>query len=192
MLGLNPQPIYFYCSRGAAELERSHPDAILASILRQLVDIRSSESLPRPIVEKFKKRGESFDSKGPTLEESLRIIISLKECNETTIIVVDALDECATETRQTLLEAFEKIVERSSGLVKIFVSSRDDQDIVCSLRDHPQLEISSEKNTDDIESFVEIETRALVRKGRLLRNSGAKEEMKGLIVNQICEGADGM
>lgn len=108
------------------------------------------------------------------------------------IIIVDALDECDPETRQSLLDAFEDILRESAGLVKIFVSSRDDQDIVCTLREYPNMNISSDKNTTDIEVFDEKETQRLVQKRRLLRNSRAKVEMQALIVDQISHGADGM
>lgn len=106
--------------------------------------------------------------------------------------MVDALDECDPEMRQSLLDAFEDILRESAGLVKIFVSSRDDQDIVCTLRGYPNINISSDKNTTDIEVFVEKETQRLVRKQRLLRNSRAKVEMQASIIDQVSKGADGM
>ena len=144
------------------------------------------------VVDKYKKRGEGFSSNGLLLEESLELIIKLTEIYDMTTIVVDALDECDPETRQSLLDAFEGILEESAGLVKIFVSSRDDQDIVCTLREYPNLNISSDKNATDIEVFVKTETERLVQKRRLLRNSGAKEEMQALIIDQVSKGADGM
>ena len=109
-----------------------------------------------------------------------------------TIIVVDALDECDPDRRQYLFDAFESILQESAGLVKIFVSSRDDQDIVHILQDYPSLNISSSKNAHDIESFVRIETKKLIRKGRLLRNSQNQEQMQAFIIDRICQGADGM
>lgn len=51
-----------------------------------------------------------------------------------TTIVIDALDECNSNERQYLLDSIEQILQDSFSLVKIFVSSRDDQDIVCTLR----------------------------------------------------------
>ncbi len=86
----------------------------------------------------------------------------------------------------------ESILQDSLGLVKIFVSSRDDQDIFCTLREYPNLDIVSDRNTVDIESFVRIETERLVRKRRLLRNSTAREELKALIIDRVSKGADGM
>ena len=109
-----------------------------------------------------------------------------------TTIVVDALDECDPQMRQPLLDAFERILKDSIGLVKIFVSSRNDQDIVCTLRSYPNMSISSNKNTADIAAFVAVETVRLVKCGQLLRNSRAKETMTALIIEQVSDGADGM
>ncbi|KAF6227916.1 hypothetical protein HO133_007644 [Letharia lupina] len=185
-------PVYFYCTRSAAEPERSKPDTVLASILRQLSCVQPDAPLLSPVIEKYKRQGEGFKSNGLELDDSRDLIIRLIEDYSMTIIVVDALDECDAEMRQSLLDAFEHILKESVGLVKIFVSSRDDQDIVYTLRDYPNLDISSDRNTADIEAYVKTEAQKLVNKGQLLRNSRAKEEMTALIIDQVCKGADGM
>ena len=185
-------PVYFYCSRSVAEPERSNPDAVLASILRQLSCVELDAPLLSPVIEKYRRQGEGFKSKGLDLEDSRDLIIRLVEDYEITIIVVDALDECDPNLRQDLLDAFEHILKESAGLVKIFVSSRNDQDIVYKLRDYPNVDISSDRNTADIEAYVEIETQKLVNSGRLLRNSGAKEQMTASIIEHVSSGADGM
>ena len=185
-------PVYFYCARTAAEPERSNPNAVLASILRQLSCVQPDAPLLSPVIEKYKRHGEGFKSKGLDIEDSRDLIVRLVEDYDMSIIVVDALDECDPNMRQDLLDAFEHILKESAGLVKIFVSSRNDQDIVYTLRDYPNLDIVSNMNTADIEAYVKIETQKLVKSGQLLRNSRAKEEMTALIVDHVSSGADGM
>ena len=185
-------PVYFYCTRSAAEPERSNPDAVLASILRQLSCVQPGAPLLYPVIEKYKRLGEGFKSNGLDPDDSRDLIVRLIENYSMTIIVVDALDECDPTMRQSLLDAFEHILKKSEGLVKIFVSSRDDQDIVYTLRDYPNMNISSDKNKADIEAYVKIETQKLVKKGNLLRNSRAKEEMTALIIDRVSSGADDM
>lgn len=185
-------PVYFYCTRSAAEPERSKPDTVLASILRQLSCVQADGPLLSPVIEKYKRQGEGFKSNGLDVDDSRDLIIRLIEDYNMTIIVVDALDECDAEMRQSLLDALEHILKESVGLVKIFVSSRDDQDIVYTLRDYPNLDISSDRNTADIKAYVKTETQKLVKKGQLLRNSRAKEEMTASIIEQVSRGADGM
>ncbi len=190
--GQGPPPVYFYCSRNAAEAERSDPAIILGSIVRQLASLQPGLTLLSPVIEKWKKKGQGFSSKGLQVEESCDLILKLIEEYPVTTIVIDALDECDIEKRQCLLDAFESILQDSLGLVKIFVSSRDDQDIACTLREYPNLDIVSDRNTVDIKSFVRIETENLVSKRRLLRNSTAREELKALIIDRVSKGADGM
>jgi hypothetical protein len=141
-----------------------------------------------------KRETGGFASGALRIEESCALIIQLTEYYPLTTIVVDALDECGPGKRADLLETLEKILEDSPQLVKIFVSSRDDQDLVCHLQHYPNLEIASDRNKDDIAAFVRAETERLVKRKRLLRNSEARarEELKELIMNRVIEGADGM
>jgi len=190
--GQDPLPVYFYCTRSAAEPERSEPDVVLASILRQLSCVEPGKALLPPVVEKYKTQGEGFKSRGPRLEDSLDLVKTLTEAYGVTTIIVDALDECNPETRQSLLDAFEEILQESAGLVKVLVSSRDDQDIVWRFRDSPNFNITSNRNTQDIENYVRTETEKLVEKGRLLRHSRARNKMQELVIDRVSQGADGM
>jgi hypothetical protein len=106
--------------------------------------------------------------------------------------VIDALDECNPDERDNLLQVLENILEESSCLTKIFVSSRDDQGIVCQLEDYPNLKIDSNRNMHDIAFFVQIETQSLIKTRKLLRFSESKESLKEIIISQVTDGAKGM
>lgn len=190
--GQSPVPAYFYCSRNAAEPERSDPASILASIVRQLSCLNNDLPVLAPVIDLYERKGQSFKSSGLRLEESCKVIIQITEYYPMTTIFVDALDEVDSEKRQDLLDPFEEILRDSLGLVKIFLSSRDDQDIVCALEEYPSLYIASDRNAADIETFVKTETDTLVRKRRLLHKSPAQEELKDLIIDKVSKGADGM
>jgi hypothetical protein len=188
-----PPPTFFYCSRSTAESTRSDPVAVLASIARQLSNLQPDLPLLKPTVELYKKKEAGAFASGPLrIEESCSLIIQLTEHYPMTIIVVDALDECDPSKRADLLEAFEEILQNSSNLVKIFISSRDDQDITFQLQTYPSMEISSGRNVDDITRFVKTETNRLVQKRKLLRYSQARKEMEELIVDTVINGAAGM
>ena len=191
--GQSPSPAFFYCLRDTAEPTRSNPDSILASIARQLSSLQPGEPLLSPVVAVYTKRDkEGFASGSLSIEESLALIIELVEQYQLTTIVIDALDECDPERQVDLLESLEEILQKSSSLVKIFVSSRDDQDIVLHLRDYPNLELSSDKNMDDITSFVAAETHTLIKRRKLLALSSDKESLKPQIIKQVTKGANGM
>jgi hypothetical protein len=191
--GQSPPPVFFYCSRNTAEPGRSNPEVIIASIARQLSSLQPQYPLLRPAITNYlKKEAEGFASGALRINESCALIIQLVEHYPLTTIVIDALDECNPEKRADLLETLETILRDSSHLVKIFVSSRDDQDIVCHLKDYPNLEIASSRNMDDIVSFVKSETRVLITKKKLLRFSSNKDELEEVIVNQVTQRASGM
>ncbi|KAH7310162.1 hypothetical protein BKA65DRAFT_559174 [Rhexocercosporidium sp. MPI-PUGE-AT-0058] len=191
--GHYPAPVFFYCSRNTAEPTRSNPDVIMASIARQLSSTEPGCPLLPPTVAAYKKREtEGFASGSLSIDESCALIIQLAKQFPISTIVIDALDECDPEKRADLLEALESILRKSTSLVKIFVSSRDDQDIVWHLRSYPNLELSSDKNKDDIISFIQKETGLLIQRGKLLRWSTDKENLKTKIIEIVTKDASGM
>jgi hypothetical protein len=165
-----PQPVFFYCSRDTTEPARSDPKAILASLARQLSCLEPGKPLLKPTVELYrKKEAEGFASGSLRTQESCALIIQLIEQYPLTTIVIDALDECDPRKRRDLLEKLEQILRESSGLVKIFVSSRDDHDIMYRLQHYPNLEIKSDRNSDDIKVFVKDQTEQFIKDGELLQ-----------------------
>lgn len=191
--GNSPKPIFFYCSRNRAEPTRSDPRAILASLARQLSTPELGRSILKPTVDLYtKEEAEGFASGPLQIDESCQLIIQLAEVCTHTIIIIDAIDECDPKTRLELLQSLEHMLQKSSSLLKIFVSSRDDQDVVLRLTDYPNLEIDSKRNSKDITLFVRDDTERLIREKRLLCYSSAQKEMKELIVDKVIKGADGM
>ena len=190
--GRNPSPIYFYCARNSAEPERARPDAILRSLVRQLSCLNSGEVILEPTRKMYEARERSGFAAGPlTLEESTALIISLSQHRRLTTIIVDALDECEPILRDDLLHAFSAILQRSNGLTKILVSSRDEMDIVCHLADCLNLEIKAIKNQADINYFVNSEVDRLIQNKKLLRGRVSKD-FSQQIKEVLSEKAQGM
>ncbi|KAI1129531.1 hypothetical protein F5Y10DRAFT_264070 [Nemania abortiva] len=188
-----PSPAYFYCSRNPAEPGRSDPRKILASIVRQFSSPGPGKPLLQPTIIAYESQeAEGFPDDSLPLGDSYDLLLEILDDYPTAIIIIDALDECHPETRQKLLDKLEDILRKSPTLVKIFVSSREDQDIKYNLRDYPALELSSDLNTDDIDRFVECETRLLIKQGKLLQSSNRKGELTQEIIQKVSNGADGM
>ena len=125
---------FFYCARSTAEPARAKPVEILCALLRQLCTSTSDQPVQNPVAREYearKKKAEEDCSaiKRLTVEECTRLIIELTKDHPATIIL-DALDECEEITRHELLEALDSIISNSANVVKVFVSSRDDIDIV--------------------------------------------------------------
>ncbi|GKT70501.1 ankyrin repeat protein [Colletotrichum tofieldiae] len=168
---------------------------IAASIARQLSAPVAGGPLLDDAVRAYQQREENGFASGPLrLEESKDLIIKLLDRykDATATIVIDALDECAEASRGRLLELLEDLLETSPCLLKIFVSSRDDQDIVYKLDNYPNLHLSSDRNTTDINHFVQVETVHLISKGELLRSSLNKAELRDKIVDKLTCNAHGM
>lgn len=184
--------MYFYCSRDQAELGRSNPEKVLASIARQLSCVRPGGPILPAAVTKYRNRKkDGFAAGRLLLHESRDLIMQLVDNYPKVTIIIDALDEVDSNIRDRLLETLEHILQEATTLIKIFISSRDDQDIVCQLQGYPNLEISSEKNSGDIEKFVRSETRKLLKR-KPLRFSTQKVELQQLILDRIINGAHGM
>lgn len=106
--------------------------------------------------------------------------------------LTSAIQKDGSSFWNSLNQSFKKSFKKSSSLVKIFVSSRNDQDIVCHLQEYPNLEISSELNRNDILFFVSDETDKLIKRKKLLALSLDKDNLKTEIIKQVTEKADGM
>lgn len=190
--GLHTQPVaYFYCTRAAAYRERADPANITRNILEQL-SWGAGSAMDDQIIKLYreKKEGKPREPQKLTLDEATDLIISLLE-RSPAIIVIDALDECDSSKRQDLILALQTLVTKSKTAVKIFVSSRDDYDILSQLRDEANVSIESADNKTDIENFVSFQVNKAIEERRLLCGS-VKDNLKNHVIKTLIEKADGM
>ena len=143
----------------------------------------------------YRQRKEDAEQDGSepvklSIEDSTELIIALLDDNPATIII-DALDECQPNTRHELIKSLNDIVNKSANLVKVFVSSRDDIDLVLELADVPNIFISASDNRKDIEEFVHHEVENAIKRRRLLRGQ-VSDELKNRIIGTLIDGANGM
>jgi hypothetical protein len=83
------------------------------------------------------------------------------------------MDECNLNTRLDLLDALQHLLKQSSSLVKVFVSSQDNQDIMLKLSSYLNLAINSRRNSNNITQFVNAEVEHLTKARKLLPHSPA-------------------
>ena len=143
----------------------------------------------------YQRRKEDADQDGSepvklSVEYSTELIIALLDHNPATI-VIDALDECQQNRRYELMNALNDIIKKSANLVKVFVSSRDDIDIVFKLAGVSNIFINASDNRKDIEDFVHHEVGRAITNGRLLHGQ-VSDELKSCIINTLIDGANGM
>lgn len=127
------------------------------------------------------------EKRGLSTIECETALIELISFYSRTILVLDALDECEMDTRETLARVFHNLVDKGEGTVKIFIASRKEADIEEYLDLRNLVEISTADNKEDIEKYVEEE---VAKVGGIWRSVSA--EVKEQVKKTIGEKSDGM
>ncbi|KAL8934772.1 MAG: hypothetical protein Q9216_005740 [Gyalolechia sp. 2 TL-2023] len=186
---------YFYCARDAAELQRADPDEIMRAVLKQIAYFDTSKPINRAVFREYDKRRRDAEEDG--LDP---LQFSFSECKDMilqvtdqlpVVIVIDALDECNPMRRYALIQALLDIVQQSSSLVKIMVSSRDDADIVFRLNHCPNVYIRPEDNGEDLAKYIDHELEQAISEQRLLKGR-VPAFLKERIQRELKGGAHGM
>ncbi|KAH7150348.1 hypothetical protein B0J13DRAFT_549955 [Dactylonectria estremocensis] len=189
-----PVCAYFYCADTPSEPDRASPVAILRSILRQLaIDDEKSAIEPR-VLSEYNTLADSLKSRTNVARlgkyECLKLIMELT-ADRTTYIALDAIDELREGGRAELIEALQRVVNESRGLVRVLVTSRNDAQIEGLLQSAIALRVSPSENGCDIENFIEAQLNAVVRSRRLL-NGYASNSLLERIRKSLITGAQEM
>lgn len=183
---------FFYCDRN--DPGNSTPEAVLRAIVKQLSSLEQDSNLLKPIVDKYERAKKAGDLSEPLdLDECRDLIIQMLPSYPQTNIIIDALDECDQGTRSQLISALTAIMESAPGtnLVKIFISSRDNDDIVLKLSKLPNIRIDSSDNCQDIGAFIRSEVKNRIDNRELLRGN-VSSDLRAHVIDTLIQGADGM
>jgi hypothetical protein len=181
---------YFYCNRN--EPDRQDPTKIMQAFVKQL-SLQSPEcGLPKPVVAEYDKRSQRGHAAGRLeFRECQELMVTLLNSFRRTTVLIDALDESDLTKRGNFLHALKKIIDTSTSLVKIFISSRDDGDIVLRLNEVPNLFIEARDNRQDIERFVKRELTRCIEE-RTLLSGNVSSDLKGEVSTVLINKANGM
>ncbi|KAF8244964.1 hypothetical protein K440DRAFT_507396, partial [Wilcoxina mikolae CBS 423.85] len=119
------------------------------------------------------------------------LIVTLLNSYRRTTILIDALDESDPKKRANFLHALKKIIDTSTSLVKVFISNRDDGDIVLRLNEVPNLFIEANDNSHDIERFVQRELTRCIEE-RTLLGGNVSTELQAEVSAVLLSKANGM
>lgn len=179
--------VYFYCDRNKAEYR--DPIFILRSFIRQLSLSQSKNAIHNSIVDLYnQEQNIGFASDKINMTEAQTILLNLISTYPNTYFIVDALDECDKETRNRFIDILNFFVLESPNPVKIFISSRPDQDIVHRFGHGPNVAIRATDNHDDIVKFVNQEIRESPPHWR----ERIDDELKRVICESLIEKSNGM
>jgi hypothetical protein len=160
--------------------------------VKQLSSVEPGSKLSELVEDIYKKRKDGGFKSGPlTMAESESLLIEMTADYESTFICIDALDECDKDTRGDLLDALQRILKKSTCPIKVFVASRDDQDIKLHLDGLPNVYIRPTDNHTDIHRFIRDEIDRLVDRKKLMYGF-YDPELKAAIIENITNRAGGM
>ena len=182
----NEPVVFFYCNR--AEDPRRDPSVILHTLLKQFCVQSPGPNLPKLIKEAYKPIREGGNASSQwEFQKCQELLLSLSEIYPQTTMVIDALDEIHQDQRQVLLEALSMVVKSSRSRVKIFISSRDYQDIQEALGCSS---IDATDNKTDIQGFVQRKVTTFIEKRwkHLKDKNTLTEDIASVLISK----ADGM
>lgn len=106
-----------------------------------------------------------------------------------TTLVLDGLDECNASERGALIKTLAELIQHAKNPVKLFISSRREQDIAKQLELSPIIEINAHDNKEDIRKFVDERIERIEETGKWISVS---QGLKNKIKDTICAKSDGM
>lgn len=137
----------------------------------------------RDIPDPVKKEYDSKKSDG-SLSETVcnESIVKLLEANEMTMLILDGLDECDPEVREQIIKRLVIPLLLQQQKVKVFISSRVEQDIDHLFDDSSPIKCPkwtfTMSNSQDIQSYIESEVQRFrpelrdTIKAELIKKSG--------------------
>ena len=174
---------YFYCDY--KELQKQIPSKILCTLLCQLG--RKNETIFHRLQTFFQDRHKENPAYSPGFDELRGHFADFVEDSyESILLVIDALDEC---TQRDCIARALKTIRDSCPLVRILVSSRQEQEISLVFDDLPNFRITQTHMAPDIASFVKAEVADRIRSKKLKIR---KPELQLTICDKLISKANGM
>lgn len=178
---------YFYCNRN--ETNRQDPTSVLRSFVKQLSTTRTGDAIQPALVQLYRQKKQKGFASGPLdMKECEDLLLQYVNTYPQTTLILDALDECDPRTRHDLIAAFDNLLTSSSKPIKIFISSRPDEDIKFRFETGPNVAIQATDNQNDIVKFVTARIE-VDDKNRRIKLSG---ELKEDIIGTISRKSQGM
>ncbi|KAF8428814.1 hypothetical protein EV426DRAFT_677542 [Tirmania nivea] len=182
---------YFYCNR--AEPSRRDPIKILCTLIQQLAQTDSGKGagLLTHVVDIYEKREEKGQKSAQlSLAEARDLLVQITDVYPQITICIDAMDEVDNDTRIHLLKCLNHVIQTSKNVVKIFVTTRMDMDILSQFENFPRIELQPDDNIGDINKFVLTKVQSSIEDCKLLQGD-VSNEVKEEICNILCQRSKG-
>ena len=187
---------YFYCTKNACEAERSDPDEIMRSLLRQLTFAHNAQSMMHEALTMDYERRQAeaeldgFDMHRLRAAQCVKLILETSG-NDPAVFVLDAIDEVQEPRLHELLDALKHIVAESASVVKILITSRNDSKVFALLPDVQRICINRTDTRADMELFVRHHVDRVIRTKRFLCGF-VTDALRQDIINVLVDRAEEM
>lgn len=122
-------------------------------------------------------------------DELVPILLAVLEKFSRVYMFIDGLDERRKEERSRVLSMINLVVRSCCSVVKIFVTSQQEVDIAVSLKEFPRLEVSADRISIDIGSFIKETVQSSIESGDLVAQTAC---LRSDIISALADGAQGM
>ena len=185
---------YFYCSRENTKSCRADATEILRAILKQLSCSSPDSQVRHTIAAEYKQRlldaeRDGLDVRTLAPSECTQLILELTSEAPATI-VIDGVDELSNAS-QGLLSALQHLVDKSSSVLKVFISSREEAAIARSLHHASSIRVTSADNSKDVTAFVNHHVSNAIEQKRLLGGL-VSNSLREDIISEIIDGTGEM
>jgi DNA replication protein DnaC len=172
------QLVYFYFS--FSDQQKKSLTDFLRSIVAQLCHLT-------PVFDLLKSIKKSSSTGGPSVDD-LRRVLELALKHTRLFVVIDALDEVPEtgDQRRDVLDWINSAIATARDKIKIFASSRAEQNIKAMMVDAVQIDIQRGIVDNDIKKYVSNE----LRRDERLRS--LSDDLKLHIEHELSTRADGM
>ncbi|GLA47313.1 hypothetical protein AnigIFM63604_001510 [Aspergillus niger] len=171
---------------------------ILRSLIKQLSLSVSEDLMRTPVVEEYRKRLQeaTYYGEGPAALSVERCTELLCELGQSApiMLIIDALDECDSQQRTILQQSLEEMRQGCRDLVKIFVSSRYEEDIATGFRHKRTLCVTPHDTEDDLRHFIDLHVSRFVSRWAVLHSEASDklQQLEKSLKGTLNTGAQGI
>ena len=175
---------FFYCDY--KDIATQQPANILGSLARQ-ISLQDEQAFDRLKALYERHLPDTRESQEYSPRDLCNLILEMASFFDSIMIIVDALDECGTNTDSVVRLLTSLNSPSESNTVKTLFLSRDEIDIRELLEDYAQVSIAAQSSDLGLYVAAEIELRVRERKLRI-KDLSLKEYIK----ERLVDGAAGM
>ena len=179
--GMSPRPImtYYYCDY--ANQKTLQAETILGTILKQFF---LNGRIPEELEKKF-PRSYGEDTQMLDASDLADLLCLAIQQNPLTFIVIDGLDECEKASRKVVLDLLHRLQEIKNSTVKLFISCRQEDQILRSYEGVPMVEMTASSLKGDIQLYVADSVSSRMESGELrVRDPDLAQEIMDELVNK--------